>query len=77
MTYGIDGVGTNITISFISDKEPTRDNIETLAKILSLTKQEKSLGAYYDCVRFIRAEAMVEMKEVLNDDKTSNERNNY
>lgn len=53
---GIEDVGVNIQISFITDKEPTKENIEKIEKLLESSKQEKSLGAYYRNVKFNRAE---------------------
>lgn len=38
------------------DKEPTKENIEKIEKLLESSKQEKSLGAYYRNVKFNRAE---------------------
>ena len=60
MTYGIDDVGVNITISFITDKEPTKENIEKIEKLLESTRDEKSLRSYYTCVKFKRAEVVME-----------------
>ena len=61
MIYGIDSVGVSVTISFITDKEPTKENIEKIEKLLESTKDEKSLSSYYQCVKFNRAEVV--MKE--------------
>ena len=59
MTYGIDGCGVGVTISFVTDKEPTKDNIARIERLLASSKEEKSLSSYYDCVKFIRAEVIV------------------
>lgn len=60
MIYGIEDVGLNIQISFITDKEPTKENIEKIEKLFESTKKEKSLGAYYRNVKFIKAEVVME-----------------
>lgn len=57
---GIEDVGVNIQISFITDKEPTKENIKKIEKLLESSKQEKSLGAYYRNVKFSRAEIVTE-----------------
>ena len=57
---GIEDVGVNIQISFITDKEPTKKNIEKIEKLLNSTKEEKSLSSYYRNVKFIKAEVIME-----------------
>ena len=57
---GIEDVGINIQISFITDKEPIKENTEKIEKLLNSTKEEKSLGAYYKNVKFIKAEVIME-----------------
>ena len=57
---GIEDVGVNIQISFITDKEPTKENIEKIEKLLESTKKEKSLEGYYRNVKFIKAEVVTE-----------------
>ena len=64
MTYGIDSVGVNVTISFTTDKEPTKENIEKIEKLLASSKEEKSLSSYYDCVKFNRAEVILSDEEL-------------
>ena len=59
MTYGIDSVGVNVTISFITDKEPTKENIEKIEKLLESSRDEKSLSSYYLNVKFNRAEIVI------------------
>lgn len=63
MTYGIDDVGVNIQISFVTEKEPTKENIEKIEKLLESSKAEKSLSSYYINVKFVRAEVIIEDKE--------------
>lgn len=57
---GIEDVGLQIEISFITDKEPTKENIDKIEKLLNSTKEEKSLSSYYRNVKFIRAEVVME-----------------
>ena len=57
--YGISDVGVNVEISFITDKEPTKENIEKIEKLLESSKEEKSLSSYYATVKFIRAEVVL------------------
>lgn len=59
MTYGISDVGINVEISFITDKEPTKENIEKIEKLLESSKEDKSLSSYYATVKFIRAEVVL------------------
>ena len=60
MIYGVNDIGINIEISFITDKEPTKENIEKIEKLLESSKEEKSLSSYYAKVKFIRAEVVLE-----------------
>lgn len=60
MTYGIDGAGVSSTISFVTDKAPSKEYIEKIEKLLESTREEKSLSSYYSCVKFIRAEVVME-----------------
>ena len=60
MGYGIEAVGANVSISFVTDKEPTKENIEKIEKLLESSKNEKSLSSYYADVKFIRAEVILE-----------------
>lgn len=57
---GIEDVGVNIQISFITDKEPTKENTEKIEKLLNSSKEEKSLSSYYRNVKFIKAEVIME-----------------
>ena len=57
---GIEDVGVNIQISFITDKEPTKQNIEKIEKLLNSSQQEKSLTSYYRNVKFLKAEIVME-----------------
>ena len=57
---GIEDVGVNTTISFITDKEPIKENIEKIEKLLESSKQEKSLSSYYRNVKFIKAEVIMQ-----------------
>lgn len=57
---GIDSVGVRIEISFVTGKEPTKDNINKIEKLLESSKDEKSLSSYYANVKFIRAEVILE-----------------
>lgn len=59
MGYGIEAVGVNVSISFVTDKEPTKENIERIEKLLESSKDEKSLSSYYANVKFIRAEVVL------------------
>lgn len=56
---GIDEYGESITITFITDKEPTKENIAKIEKILNSTKEEKILKYYYVNVKFDKAEIVV------------------
>lgn len=56
MDYGIEAVGANVSISFVTDKEPTKEYIEKIEKLLESSKEEKSLLSYYLNVKFVRAE---------------------
>ena len=60
MDCGITDVGVGISISFITDKEPTKENIEKIEKLLESSKKEKNLSSYYTNVKFIRAEVILE-----------------
>ena len=59
MGYGIESVCVNILISFVTDKEPTKDTTEKIEKLLESSKEEKSLSSYYANVKFIRAEVVL------------------
>ena len=52
-------MGVNVEISFITDKEPTKETIEKIEKLLESSKEEKSLSSYYATVKFIRAEMVL------------------
>lgn len=52
-------MGVNVEISFITDKEPTKEIIEKIEKLLESSKEEKSLSSYYAKVKFIRAEVVL------------------
>ena len=56
---GIEDVGVNIEISFITDKEPNIENTNKIEKLLESSKEEKSLSSYYRNVKFIRAEVVL------------------
>jgi len=56
---GIDEYGKAITISFKTDKEPIKENIAKIEKILNSTKDEKDLKYYYANVKFDKAEVVV------------------
>lgn len=60
MDCGITDVGVGISISFITDKEPIKENIEKIEKLLESSKEEKNLSSYYTNVKFIRAEVVLE-----------------
>ena len=60
MIYGVSDIGINVEISFITDEEPTKENIEKIEKLLESSKEEKSLSSYYANVKFIRAEVVLE-----------------
>ena len=60
MIYGVSDIGINVEISFITDKEPTKENIEKIEKLLESSKEEKSLSSYYASVKLIRAEVVLE-----------------
>lgn len=60
MGYGIEAVGVNVLISFVTDKKTTKENIEKIEKLLESSKEEKSLSSYYANVKFIRAEVILE-----------------
>lgn len=60
MGYGIEAVGANVSISFATDKEPTKENIEKIEKLLESSKVEKNLSSYYTNVKFTRAEVVLE-----------------
>lgn len=51
---GIEDVGVNIQISFNTDKEPIKENIDKIEKLLNSTKEEKSLSSYYRNVEVVR-----------------------
>lgn len=57
---GIEDVGVNIQITFITDKEPTKETTEKIEKLLNSSKGEKSLSSYYRNVKFIKAEVIME-----------------
>ena len=52
-------IAVNVLISFATDKEPTKENIEKIEKLLESSKEEKSLSSYYANVKFIRAEVVL------------------
>lgn len=57
---GIEDVGVNIVISFVTDKEPTKENTLKIENLLNSTKNEKSLKLYYRNVKFLKAEIVLE-----------------
>lgn len=59
MGYGIEAVGVNVLISFVTDKKTTKENIEKIEKLLESSKEEKNLSSYYTNVKFIRAEVVL------------------
>ena len=64
---GIDSAGVPITISFVTDREPTKEIIEKIERLLNSSEQEESLSCYYKCVKFLRAEVVIEDKEENNE----------
>ncbi len=56
MYLGVSDVGSQVEISFTTDKKPTQKNIDKMINILENTKQEESLAQYYTCVKYVRAE---------------------
>lgn len=52
-------MGINVEISFITDTEPTKENIEKIEKLLESSKEEKSLSSYYAKVKFVKAEVVL------------------
>lgn len=56
---GVEDVGINVDISFVTDKKPTKKNVEKIIKIFEKTKEEKSLEAYFTNVKFVRAEIII------------------
>ena len=59
MGCGIEAVGVNVSISFVTNKEPNKENIEKIEKLLESSKDEKSLSSYYTNVKFTRAEVFL------------------
>ena len=57
---GIEDVGVRIVISFITDKEPNKENINKMEKLLESSKNEKKLESYYRNVKFAKAEIVTE-----------------
>ena len=57
---GIEEIGVQVEISFITDKEPTKKMTTKIEKLLESSKDEKSLTCYFRCVKFIRAEVINE-----------------
>lgn len=53
---GVSDVGSQVEISFTTDKKPTQKNIDKMINILESTKQEESLAQYYTCVKYVRTE---------------------
>ena len=47
----IEDVGIQVKISFISDIEPTQENISKLEKIIEKTQNEKNLETYFRNVK--------------------------
>lgn len=47
----IEDVGIQVKISFISDIEPTQENISKLEKIIEQTQNEKNLETYFRNVK--------------------------
>lgn len=57
---GIDGYGKTVSISFITDLEPNKQNIEKLEKLLEKSEEETSLEEYFSMVKFEKAEVIIE-----------------
>jgi hypothetical protein len=57
---GIEDVGIPREISFVTDTEPKKDNINKIENLLNSTQKEKELGAYYRNVEFLKAEVVTE-----------------
>ena len=57
---GITDVGIPKEISFVTDTEPKKDNINKIENLLNSTQKEKELGAYFRNVKFIKAEVVME-----------------
>ena len=49
-----------VEISFVTGKEPTKENIDKIEKLLESSKDEKNLSSYFVNVKFIRAEIVME-----------------
>ena len=60
MICGIEDVGIERQISFITDKEPSNELTSKIEKLLESSKNEKGLGCYYRNVKFIKAEIVME-----------------
>lgn len=57
---GIDDIGVGGIVSFITDKEPTKENKEKLTEILMKAKENKDLQTYFAKVDFDRVEIVEE-----------------
>ena len=57
---GIDEYGTKGEVSFISDAEPTQENIDKIISILYQAKYEKSLNMYYGNITLNRVEVVLD-----------------
>ena len=57
---GIEEYGTKGEVSFISDAEPTQENIDKIINALNQAKYEKSLNIYYGNITLNRVEVVLD-----------------
>ena len=57
---GIEEYGTSGTVSFVTNTEPTQENIDKIINVLYQAKYEKSLNMYYGNIALNRVEVVLD-----------------
>lgn len=63
----IENVGINVKISFVTDKEPMKRNIDKIIQVFENTRNNENLSTYYTDVELIKVERAKENKNITRD----------
>lgn len=59
----IEDIGINVKISFVTDKEPMKRNIDKIIQIFENTCNNKNLSTYYTDIQLMKVEKVKENKK--------------
>lgn len=60
----IEDIGINVKISFITDKEPMKSNIDKIIQVFENTRNNENLSTYYTAVELLKVEKVKENKNI-------------